>query len=58
MNHDITDAVGYAISAGIAIPSKIAIIGLSYGGYATLWGMTFTPETSMPVEWTQLAYQI
>ncbi|MFN4182904.1 MAG: alpha/beta hydrolase family protein, partial [bacterium] len=44
MHDDLIDAVQWAIHQGIAEPSKIAIMGGSYGGYATLVGMTFTPE--------------
>eukprot|EP00884_Botryococcus_braunii_P002106 jgi/Botrbrau1/11897/Bobra.0171s0008.1 len=44
MQHDISDVVAWAIKEGIADPSKVAIIGGSYGGYATLAGLTFTPE--------------
>lgn len=44
MQHDITDAVQYLIKKGIADPKKIAISGGSYGGYATLAGLAFTPE--------------
>ncbi len=44
MQHDLTDAVHWAISEGIAQRDKVAIMGGSYGGYATLAGLTFTPE--------------
>jgi len=44
MQHDITDGVRYLIESGIADPHAIAIMGGSYGGYATLAGLTFTPE--------------
>ncbi len=44
MQHDITDGVQYLIKEGIADPKRIAIAGGSYGGYATLAGLTFTPE--------------
>ncbi|MDX1501337.1 MAG: S9 family peptidase [Thermoanaerobaculia bacterium] len=44
MQHDLTDAVRWAIDEGIADPEEIAIMGGSYGGYATLAGLTFTPE--------------
>lgn len=44
MQHDLTDAVRWAIAEGIADPARIAIMGGSYGGYATLAGLTFTPE--------------
>ncbi len=44
MQHDLTDAVKWAIAKGIADPTKICIYGGSYGGYATLAGLVFTPE--------------
>ncbi|MFQ5640658.1 MAG: alpha/beta fold hydrolase [bacterium] len=44
MQHDITDGVKYLIKEGVADPRRIAIFGGSYGGYATLAGVTFTPE--------------
>jgi dienelactone hydrolase len=44
MQHDLTDAARYLISEGIADPTKVAIYGGSYGGYATLAGLAFTPD--------------
>ncbi len=44
MQNDLTDAVHWAISEGIADGQRVAIYGGSYGGYATLAGLTFTPE--------------
>ncbi len=44
MQHDITDAVKYLVDAGIADPEQVAIMGASYGGYATLAGVAFTPD--------------
>jgi dipeptidyl aminopeptidase/acylaminoacyl peptidase len=44
MHDDLVDAVGWAVDGGIAQADKIAIMGGSYGGYATLAGLTFTPE--------------
>lgn len=41
---DITDGVRWAIDQGIADPSRIAIYGGSYGGYATLMGLIKNPE--------------
>ena len=35
----------WAIDEGVADPAKVAIAGGSYGGYATLVGVTFTPDT-------------
>ena len=44
MQHDISDGVKYLIDQGYADPDRIGIYGGSYGGYATLAGLTFTPE--------------
>jgi dipeptidyl aminopeptidase/acylaminoacyl peptidase len=44
MQEDLLDGVQWAIEQGIADPAKIAIAGGSYGGYATLVGLSFTPE--------------
>jgi dipeptidyl aminopeptidase/acylaminoacyl peptidase len=44
MQDDLTDAVRWAIAQGIADPKRVAIMGGSYGGYATLAGLAFTPE--------------
>lgn len=44
MQHDLTDAVHWAIDQGLADPDKICIYGGSYGGYACLAGLTFTPD--------------
>ena len=44
MQQDITDGVNYLIEAGIADPERVGIFGGSYGGYATLAGLAFTPE--------------
>jgi dipeptidyl aminopeptidase/acylaminoacyl peptidase len=44
MQTDIADGVGWLVAAGIADPRRIAIYGVSYGGYAALAGVTFTPE--------------
>lgn len=45
MHDDLIDAVQWAVDAGIASQNRIAIMGGSYGGYATLVGVTFTPDT-------------
>lgn len=45
MHQDLIDAVNWAIEEGIAQSEKVAIMGGSYGGYATLVGLSFTPET-------------
>ncbi len=44
MHDDLIDAVNWLVEQGISDPQKIAIMGGSYGGYATLVGLTFTPE--------------
>ena len=44
MQDDITDGVQWLIKQGIADPKRIGIYGGSYGGYATLAGVTFTPD--------------
>ena len=45
MHDDLIDAVNWSIEQKIADPDKIAIMGGSYGGYAALSGITFTPDT-------------
>ncbi len=44
MQDDVTQGARWLIERGIADPKRIAIMGGSYGGYATLAGLTFTPE--------------
>jgi dipeptidyl aminopeptidase/acylaminoacyl peptidase len=44
MQNDVTDGVQWLIGQGIADPARIAIYGGSYGGYATLAGLAFTPD--------------
>ena len=44
MQNDITDGVEWLIKEGIADKKRVAIYGASYGGYATLAGITFTPD--------------
>lgn len=44
MQDDITDGVQWLVAEGIADPKRVAIYGGSYGGYATLAGLAFTPE--------------
>jgi dipeptidyl aminopeptidase/acylaminoacyl peptidase len=44
MQDDLTDAVQWAIDEGFADPERVVILGGSYGGYATLAGLTFTPD--------------
>ena len=43
MHDDLLDAVDWAVAKGVTTPDKVAIMGGSYGGYATLAGLTFTP---------------
>ena len=43
MQNDITDGVKWLIDSGVADPKRVAIYGASYGGYATLAGIAFTP---------------
>ncbi len=45
MHDDLIDAVEWAVRNGIAQREKVAIMGGSYGGYATLAGLTMTPKT-------------
>ena len=45
MHDDLIDAVDWAIRNKIACPGRVALMGGSYGGYATLVGMTNTPDT-------------
>lgn len=44
MHDDLLDAVAWAVREGIADPARVAITGGSYGGYAALAGLTFSPE--------------
>jgi dipeptidyl aminopeptidase/acylaminoacyl peptidase len=44
MHDDLIDAVDWAVAEGITTRGKTAIMGGSYGGYATLVGVTFTPD--------------
>ncbi len=44
MQDDLTWGVKYLVSEGIADPKRVGIMGGSYGGYATLAGVAFTPE--------------
>jgi len=43
MHDDLLDAVAWAVKEAIADPARVAIMGGSYGGYATLAGLAFTP---------------
>ena len=44
MQNDLTDAVKYLVSDGVVDPKRVCIYGSSYGGYATMAGLTYTPE--------------
>ena len=44
MHDDLLDAVEWAVEHGVTESDKVAIMGGSYGGYATLAGLAFTPE--------------
>jgi dipeptidyl aminopeptidase/acylaminoacyl peptidase len=44
MQDDITNGVKYLIAQGVADPKRVGIMGGSYGGYATLAGLAFTPD--------------
>lgn len=44
MQHDISDAVAYLKENNIAAAGRVAIFGASFGGYAALAGVTFTPD--------------
>ena len=45
MHDDLIDAVDWAVKQGVTSKDQVAIMGGSYGGYATLAGLTFTPDT-------------
>jgi dipeptidyl aminopeptidase/acylaminoacyl peptidase len=44
MQDDVTDGVQWLVQQGIADPKRVGIYGVSYGGYATLAGVTKTPD--------------
>ena len=44
MQTDVTDGVDHLIREGVAAPRRVAILGGSYGGYAALAGLAFTPD--------------
>lgn len=44
MHDDLLDAVDWAVKGGVTTQDKVAIMGGSYGGYATLAGLAFTPD--------------
>jgi dipeptidyl aminopeptidase/acylaminoacyl peptidase len=44
MQDDLTDGAQWLVSQGIADPKRLGIYGASYGGYATLAGVVYTPD--------------
>jgi dipeptidyl aminopeptidase/acylaminoacyl peptidase len=44
MQDDLSDGVKWAVDSGLADPQRVVISGASYGGYATMAGLAFTPE--------------
>jgi dipeptidyl aminopeptidase/acylaminoacyl peptidase len=44
MQQDLSEAVSWAVAEQIADPTRVAIMGGSYGGYAALAGLAFTPN--------------
>ena len=44
MNHDVEDGVRWAVSQGYADEKHLGIMGASWGGYATMYGITMTPD--------------
>ncbi len=44
MQDDLSDAVAWAVKQGVTTSDKVAIMGGSYGGYATLAGLAFRPQ--------------
>ncbi|MEE8537726.1 MAG: alpha/beta fold hydrolase, partial [Acidobacteriota bacterium] len=44
MQEDLLDAVDWAVEKGVADPRRVAVLGGSYGGYAVLAGLAFTPD--------------
>jgi len=44
MHEDLIDAIRWAVDRKTALADRIAIMGGSYGGYAALVGLTFTPD--------------
>ncbi len=45
MQNDITDGIERLVERGIVDPGRVCIMGASYGGYAALAGLAFTPDT-------------
>lgn len=44
MQNDLSDGVKWAVDQGLADPKRVVIAGASYGGYATMAGLVYTPE--------------
>ncbi|MBV8299301.1 MAG: S9 family peptidase, partial [Candidatus Eremiobacteraeota bacterium] len=44
MQHDLLDAKDWLVAQGISDPARVAIMGASYGGYATLAALAFAPD--------------
>src|SRR5262249_13038192 len=44
IHDDLIAGRNWGVKSGVANPKKVAIMGGSYGGYATLVGLTFTPD--------------
>jgi len=44
MQNDIDDGVDWLVAQGLIDPKRVGIYGASYGGYAVLAGVAFTPE--------------
>jgi dipeptidyl aminopeptidase/acylaminoacyl peptidase len=44
MHTDLLDGIDHLVALGISDPRKVAIMGMSYGGYASMVGMSFSPE--------------
>ena len=44
MQTDVTDALKWAVDQGVSDPDRVCIYGGSYGGYATMAGLTYSPE--------------
>ena len=44
MQDDVSDALAWAVKAGIADPRRACIVGASYGGYAAMWGVAKDPD--------------
>jgi dipeptidyl aminopeptidase/acylaminoacyl peptidase len=44
MQNDIDDGIDWLVSQGVVDPARVGIYGASYGGYATLAGVAFTPD--------------